>query len=121
MTCYDMRIMPLCVVAHAEPRRLAHIAQETGIIMQRRFFAEITRAQSVYSTAICSRFLTMRCATLVLLVEQVNSMKDGEVILLENVRFYKQETKNDPEFAKVTCHLLLLTTYCCYCYHHYHC
>jgi phosphoglycerate kinase len=35
-------------------------------------------------------------------------MKDGEVILLENVRFYKQETKNDPEFAKVTHHLLLL-------------
>jgi 3-phosphoglycerate kinase len=34
-------------------------------------------------------------------------MKDGEVILLENVRFYKQETKNDPEFAKVTHHLVL--------------
>jgi 3-phosphoglycerate kinase len=30
-------------------------------------------------------------------------MKDGEVILLENVRFYKEEEKNDPGFAKVTC------------------
>jgi 3-phosphoglycerate kinase len=30
----------------------------------------------------------------------VNSLKDGEVILLENVRFYKEEEKNDPEFAK---------------------
>ena len=28
------------------------------------------------------------------------AMKDGEVILLENVRFHKEEEKNDPEFAK---------------------
>ena len=27
-------------------------------------------------------------------------MKDGEIVLLENVRFYKEETDNDPEFAK---------------------
>jgi len=30
----------------------------------------------------------------------VMAMKDGDVILLENVRFYKEEEKNDPEFAK---------------------
>ena len=30
----------------------------------------------------------------------VASMKDGDVILLENVRFHKQDEKNDPEFAK---------------------
>lgn len=28
------------------------------------------------------------------------SMKDGDVVLLENVRFYPGEKKNDPEFAK---------------------
>jgi phosphoglycerate kinase len=28
-----------------------------------------------------------------------NSLKDGEVLLLENVRFHKQEEKNDPNFA----------------------
>ena len=28
------------------------------------------------------------------------AMKDGDVILLENVRFHKEEEKNDPEFAK---------------------
>lgn len=27
-------------------------------------------------------------------------MKDGDVVLLENVRFYPGEKKNDPEFAK---------------------
>ena len=27
-------------------------------------------------------------------------LKDGEVALLENIRFYKEEEKNDPEFAK---------------------
>merc|ERR1712048_287514 len=27
-------------------------------------------------------------------------MEDGDVLLLENVRFYKEETKNDPDFAK---------------------
>ncbi len=30
----------------------------------------------------------------------VKAMKDGEVILLENVRFHPEETKNDPEFAR---------------------
>ncbi|MBW4522435.1 MAG: phosphoglycerate kinase [Scytolyngbya sp. HA4215-MV1] len=30
----------------------------------------------------------------------VAAMQDGDVILLENVRFHKEEEKNDPEFAK---------------------
>ncbi len=30
----------------------------------------------------------------------VASLKEGEVALLENLRFHKQEEKNDPEFAK---------------------
>jgi len=30
----------------------------------------------------------------------VNRMGSGEVVLLENLRFHKEETKNDPEFAK---------------------
>ncbi len=28
------------------------------------------------------------------------ALKDGEILLIENVRFHKEETKNDPEFAK---------------------
>jgi phosphoglycerate kinase len=28
------------------------------------------------------------------------SLPNGSVLLLENVRFYKEEEKNDPEFAK---------------------
>jgi phosphoglycerate kinase len=28
------------------------------------------------------------------------AMKDGEVLVLENLRFYKEEEKNDPEFSK---------------------
>lgn len=31
----------------------------------------------------------------------VNSLADGEAMLLENVRFYKEETANDAAFAKV--------------------
>ena len=31
---------------------------------------------------------------------QVAALQPGDVLLLENVRFYKQEEKNDPEFAK---------------------
>jgi phosphoglycerate kinase len=31
---------------------------------------------------------------------EVAGMSDGEVVLLENVRFYKGETDNDPEFAE---------------------
>ena len=30
----------------------------------------------------------------------VSELKDGEVLLLENVRFHPEEEKNDPEFAK---------------------
>ena len=30
----------------------------------------------------------------------VNKLQHGEVLLLENLRFYKEETDNDPEFAK---------------------
>ena len=30
-------------------------------------------------------------------------LKDGEVMLLENVRFHKEEEKNDPEFCQGTC------------------
>jgi phosphoglycerate kinase len=30
----------------------------------------------------------------------VSEMKPGDVVLLENLRFHKQEEKNDPEFAK---------------------
>jgi len=29
-----------------------------------------------------------------------SEMKNGEIVILENVRFHKEETKNDPEFAK---------------------
>ncbi len=31
---------------------------------------------------------------------QVEALKDGEILLLENLRFHKGEEKNDPEFAK---------------------
>ncbi|MBF0216256.1 MAG: phosphoglycerate kinase [Candidatus Omnitrophica bacterium] len=32
--------------------------------------------------------------------DMVSQMKNGEVILLENLRFHKEEEKNNPEFAK---------------------
>jgi len=32
--------------------------------------------------------------------DAVNQMGQGDVILLENLRFHKEETKNDPDFAK---------------------
>lgn len=32
--------------------------------------------------------------------EAVNAMKDGDVVLLENLRYHKEETKNDSDFAK---------------------
>jgi len=32
--------------------------------------------------------------------EVVNKLKPGEIVLLENTRFYREETENDPEFAR---------------------
>ncbi len=34
------------------------------------------------------------------IVDAVQNMKDGQVLLLENVRFRKEETKNEPAFSK---------------------
>lgn len=31
---------------------------------------------------------------------QVTKLKNGEILLLENIRFYKEETDNEPEFTK---------------------
>ena len=31
---------------------------------------------------------------------KAENLKNGEVLLLENVRFHREETDNDPEFAK---------------------
>ena len=33
-------------------------------------------------------------------VEMANNLNNGEILMLENIRFYKQEEKNDAEFAK---------------------
>lgn len=35
-----------------------------------------------------------------LVKEAVGKLQDGQVLLLENVRFHKEEEKNDPEFAR---------------------
>ena len=32
--------------------------------------------------------------------EKAKNLKEGEILLLENVRFHREETDNDPEFAK---------------------
>jgi 3-phosphoglycerate kinase len=33
-------------------------------------------------------------------IEAVGALKDGEIIMLENLRFHPQEEKNDPEFSR---------------------
>lgn len=33
-------------------------------------------------------------------VKEVSGMKEGDIVLLENLRFHKEETKNDPDFSK---------------------
>ena len=33
-------------------------------------------------------------------IAKAAALKDGEILLLENARFHKEETKNNPDFAK---------------------
>ena len=33
--------------------------------------------------------------------EQVKNLKDQEILMLENIRFHKEEQENNPEFAKI--------------------
>ena len=35
---------------------------------------------------------------------KVEAIQDGDIVLLENVRFHAQETKNDPDFARQLAH-----------------
>ncbi|TMW62345.1 hypothetical protein Poli38472_009838 [Pythium oligandrum] len=35
---------------------------------------------------------------------EIEKLQEGEIVLLENVRFHKEETKNNPEFAKKLSH-----------------
>ncbi len=35
------------------------------------------------------------------LKKAISELKEGEILLLENIRFYPEETKNDPEFARM--------------------
>ena len=37
--------------------------------------------------------------------EKVMQMKPGDVVLLENTRFHKGETKNDPEMSRRLCRI----------------
>ncbi|MEO0258298.1 MAG: phosphoglycerate kinase [candidate division WOR-3 bacterium] len=37
--------------------------------------------------------------------KEVNGLKDGEILLLENLRFYEQEERNDTEFSKALARL----------------
>ncbi|WP_088188763.1 phosphoglycerate kinase [Desulfosporosinus sp. FKA] len=62
-----------------------------------------------YSLAPVAKRLSERLGQNVVLVqdcigeaakEAVDKLQDGQVLLLENVRFHKEEEKNDPEFAR---------------------
>ncbi|HMR40968.1 MAG TPA: phosphoglycerate kinase [Ignavibacteria bacterium] len=62
-----------------------------------------------YSLAVVAEYLSNVLNTPVLFsddciskdnVEVINNMKPGDVLLLENLRFHKEEEKNDPEFAE---------------------
>jgi 3-phosphoglycerate kinase len=65
--------------------------------------------KSEFSLAPVAKNLTMHLEEEVLLAndcigsetqELISKMKNGQVLLLENVRFYKEETSNDIEFSK---------------------
>lgn len=45
-------------------------------------------------------FFTLSFTHFLCLLYRVAALKPGQVALLENVRFYPEEEKNDPEFAK---------------------
>ena len=38
----------------------------------------------------------------------VGNLKDGDVLILENLRFHKEEEKNDPNFAKQLANLQIM-------------
>ena len=37
--------------------------------------------------------------------ESVDNLENGELLILENLRFYKEETNNDESFSKRACKL----------------
>jgi len=62
-----------------------------------------------YSLNVVAEFLSKYLDTCVIFtedcisphnIEVIKNMNEGDVLLLENLRFYKEEEKNNPEFAK---------------------
>ncbi len=62
-----------------------------------------------YSLRIAAEYLSEKLGKPVLFADDcigennirtIDNMKRGDILLLENLRFYKEEEKNDPEFAK---------------------
>lgn len=62
-----------------------------------------------YSLNVVAEFLSKFLDTRVLFsddcinpdnIEVINNMNEGDILLLENLRFYKEEEKNNPEFAQ---------------------
>ncbi len=64
-----------------EEMRLTPVAKRLSELLGK----EVAKADEAYGEAVQAK---------------VNAMKEGDVLLLENVRFYPGEEKNDPELAK---------------------
>lgn len=64
-----------------EELRLTPVAARLGELLGK----EVKKADEAYGDAVKA---------------QISEMKDGDVLVLENVRFYPGEEKNDPELAK---------------------
>lgn len=87
------------------------LSQEgTSLVVMSHFGRPKGEKNSAYSMApIARRFSELLGKEVILAKDvigeeveaQVKALKAGDVLLLENVRFYAEEEKNDPEFSKI--------------------
>ncbi|KAF5477306.1 hypothetical protein F2P56_003956 [Juglans regia] len=81
----------------------SHLGRPKGVTPKYSLKPLVPRLSELLGLEVCSLFTRVKMGNDCIGEEVqkiVDELPEGGVLLLENVRFYKEEEKNDPEFAK---------------------
>ncbi|ETR68235.1 MAG: Phosphoglycerate kinase [Candidatus Magnetoglobus multicellularis str. Araruama] len=80
---------------------MSHLGRPKGVVKEDlRLNLVSERLAELLSTAQTQRVTKLDDCIGAEILAAVSNMKNGDIILLENIRFYKEETSNDENFAK---------------------
>lgn len=86
-----------CIEKGARVIIISHLGRPKGKIVPEMSLQPVNER---LSELVCKKILFIKTPIGDEVENIVNTMKDGEIALLENIRFYPEEEKNDEEFGK---------------------